>query len=113
MSVILISADLTVVSRVEGAAKKCDLTTRVVSSEAAAMQCDAKDAQFVIVDLGSPLGNLKAIVGHFKGLTAPPRIIAFGPHVQEGRLAAAREAGCDEVISRGQFFAQIDALMRS
>ena len=31
-----------------------------------------------------------------------PPVIAFGPHVQERRLEAAAEAGCDYVLSRGQ-----------
>lgn len=39
-------------------------------------------------------------------------ILAFGPHVHEGRLAAAREAGADEVMSRGAFDAQMDDLLK-
>jgi hypothetical protein len=31
------------------------------------------------------------------------RIIAYGPHVDEALLADAKEAGCDEVLTRGQF----------
>lgn len=31
------------------------------------------------------------------------RIVAFGPHVQKARLQAAREAGADEVLTRGAF----------
>jgi hypothetical protein len=32
--------------------------------------------------------------------------------VHEGLLAAAQGAGCDEVLSRGQFFAQLDGIVR-
>jgi hypothetical protein len=39
------------------------------------------------------------------------RVVAFGPHVHEERLAAARNAGCDEVVSRGEFFARLDAIV--
>ena len=39
-------------------------------------------------------------------------VVAFGPHVHENRLAAVREAGCDLVVSRGQFFAEIDAILK-
>jgi hypothetical protein len=42
---------------------------------------------------------------------APPTIIAFGPHVHEALLDAATQAGCDEVFSRGQFFAQLDEII--
>ena len=39
-------------------------------------------------------------------------VVAFGPHVHEERLAAAREAGCDVVVSRGKFFAELDAILK-
>jgi len=39
-------------------------------------------------------------------------VVAFGPHVHEERLAAAREAGCDEVLSRGEFFARVNAIVQ-
>jgi hypothetical protein len=45
----------------------------------------------------------------------PPRVIAYGPHVHEERLAQARAAGC-EVLTRGEFnarMAQIAALAAS
>ncbi len=47
-----------------------------------------------------------------KGRETAPAIIAFGPHVHENLLAAARAAGCDDVLSRGQFFGQLDAILR-
>jgi DNA-binding NarL/FixJ family response regulator len=112
MSVILVTADLIVVSRVEDAVRRAGFATVVVSSEKAAVECDAQQATVVVIDLGSPLHDLRAIVAHFKANVPPPRIVAFGPHVHEQRLAAAREAGCDEVVSRGQFFAQMDSILQ-
>jgi len=35
------------------------------------------------------------------------RFVAFGPHVQESRLSAAKQAGCSPVLSRGQFQAKL------
>jgi DNA-binding response OmpR family regulator len=112
MTVILISADLTVVSRFQGAAAHAGLATRVVASQAAAIECDSENVGLAVIDLSAPLSDIQAIVKHFKSETTPPRIIAFGPHVHEERLAAAREAGCDEVVSRGQFFGQMESLLR-
>jgi DNA-binding NarL/FixJ family response regulator len=112
MSVILVTADLMVVSRVQDAVRRAGSATVVVSSETAAMECDAAQARAVVIDLGSQLRDLRAIVEHFKASVLPPRIIAFGPHVHEERLAAARDAGCDEVVSRGQFFAQMDSILQ-
>lgn len=85
---------------------------RVVSSQTAALECEPEQASLLIIDLGAPLNDIAAIVAHFKSKSPPPRILAFGPHVHEERLAAAREAGCDEVVSRGQFFTQMDALVQ-
>jgi hypothetical protein len=39
------------------------------------------------------------------------RLIAFGPHVHEEKLAAARTAGFDLVISRGKFFSDVEAII--
>jgi hypothetical protein len=39
--------------------------------------------------------------------------IAFGPHVQESLLAAARTAGCNRILSRGQFHAQIGEILNT
>jgi DNA-binding NarL/FixJ family response regulator len=112
MTVILISADLTVVSRFQGATAQAGLSMRVASSQTAAIDCDAENAGLVVIDLGAPLNDIRAIVEQFKANASPPRIVAFGPHVHEAKLAAAREAGCDEVISRGQFFGQMESLLR-
>jgi hypothetical protein len=31
-----------------------------------------------------------------------PRVVAFGPHVHTAKLDAARDAGCDAILTRGQ-----------
>lgn len=113
MRAILVSNDLMVVSRVQGAAAKASATVRTASSLAAASESLLGEAaNLVIVDLGTPIADLEAHIAKLKSeTTAPPSIVAFGPHVHEDRLAAARAAGCDVVMSRGQFFAQIDTLL--
>ena len=56
------------------------------------------DADVVVVDLGRPgaLEVLPSITGR--------RVIAFGSHVDAELLAAARAAGCDDVLPRSRFF---------
>ena len=39
------------------------------------------------------------------------RVIAFGSHVDAELLAAARAAGCDEVLPRSKFFARARELL--
>ena len=40
------------------------------------------------------------------------RLVAFGPHVHKAKLAAAAAAGFGLVLSRGQFYAQMDELLK-
>jgi CheY-like chemotaxis protein len=112
MTAVLLSADLTVMSRVQGAAAQNGVNTRVVSSAAALDErASGEPATLLIIDLSAPQLDVRSIVERFRTMSPEGRIVAFGPHVHEQRLAAAREAGCDEVVSRGQFFAQAEAIL--
>jgi DNA-binding response OmpR family regulator len=111
--ILLLSVDLVTQSRVESAASRSGVTVRTVSDAAALVATfDELPAQLVIVDLAMPSVNLAATVAELKSRRESQlTIMAFGPHVQEARLAAAEAAGCDEVLSRGQFFSQLDAIL--
>ena len=62
----------------------------------------------VIVDLSTANLDVAALLKSLEGLAdEPPAVWAFGPHVHENRLEAARRAGCQLVLTRGQFHAQI------
>jgi DNA-binding NarL/FixJ family response regulator len=112
MSVLLYSADLTVMSRVQGAATAAGSRARVVNSIGALDEALGEEQLVLVIDLSAPNVDIAALVENFKAASPSGRVVAFGPHVHEQRLAAAREAGCDEVMSRGQFFAQVDALLK-
>jgi hypothetical protein len=64
------------------------------------------DYTHLVLDVELPRLELSAIV---KSLSVEhrPRVIAFGPHMQTARLEAARAAGCDLVLSRGQISAGV------
>jgi hypothetical protein len=113
MAAVLLTGDLTVVSRVEGAARLVGVKARALSNAAGVVECCAAGpVRVIIIDLNTPSLNVKALVDELQSVALyRPQIIAFGPHVHEERLAAAREAGCDMVLSRGQFFTQVDALL--
>jgi CheY-like chemotaxis protein len=108
--VLLISSDLACVSKVTGAAARAAVELRTAMGVAAVeKQLAGEPPGLVLVDLSTPgikIGDLVATVR----AAIPPntQIIAFGPHVHTGLLAAAREAGCDRVVSRGEFHARID-----
>lgn len=103
-----------VASRVEGAALRSGASFVSVSGlDALRLRIVEGSVALVLVDLSTPSLNVAALVATVKGVGgAAPAIVAFGPHVHESLLAVAREAGCDEVVSRGQFFAQLDAILR-
>jgi CheY-like chemotaxis protein len=113
MGAVLLSTDLMVASRVQGAAVSSGTSLATVSNVTQAVgQCRAAAAAVLFVDLALPALDVSALVNDLKNSGArPPRIIAFGPHVHEEKLAAAQQAGCDVVVSRGQFFAQVDSLL--
>lgn len=114
MSVILLTSDLMVVSHVQGAAARRGVAVNLAANaEQAAALAKTAEAQFVIVDLATPSLDVAALVKYCRAdESAAPRIVAFGPHVHKDRLDAARQAGCDYVMSRGQFLSQIDELLR-
>jgi DNA-binding NarL/FixJ family response regulator len=57
-------------------------------------------ATVVLVDLGRHADDVAAV----RAVTPDARIVAFGSHVDEAALAAARAAGADLVLPRSQFF---------
>lgn len=67
-------------------------------------------ADVVVVDLGRP-GVLDAVVALRAGGSAA-RIVGFGSHVERDVLAAATAAGCDRVLARSAFFADVGAAVR-
>jgi hypothetical protein len=58
-------------------------------------------AEVVVVDLSRFSGDVVAAV---RSIAPDARIVAFGPHVDEGLLASARDAGADTVLPRSRFF---------
>ena len=114
MTVVLLSSDLAVLSRVEGAATRLGQMVRSASGESQAVEfCKAEDANTLVIDLSMPSIDLASLVHQLKSAEgSKTRVVAFGPHVHEQRLAAAREAGCDLVVSRGQFFSQLESILK-
>jgi hypothetical protein len=60
----------------------------------------------LLVDLDHPEADMAALFRELAQLRVRPRVAAYGPHVKEHLLTAAAEAGCDIVLSRGEFHAQ-------
>lgn len=111
MSAILLTADLACSSQVSGAAARTGVSLEVVMNPARLLERAAEIMPAVVIlDLNTPLLDCRELVPQLKALASAP-IVAFGPHVHEARLAAAQEAGCDRVLARGQFYAQVEQLL--
>jgi AmiR/NasT family two-component response regulator len=112
MALALIS-DLMTSSQAASAAQRAGTTLDVaLSVDALVAKAEATRPTLVIVDLSHPNLDVAAAIARLKPLLAPGgAILAFGPHVQHERLEAARAAGCDAVISRGEFHAKIEQIL--
>ncbi len=120
----LLSGDLMFGSRVRAAAEAAGYAFRMsgnlppertTADDANAPTTDVEadqppDLAWIVLDLATRSNLLPAIytVGSQRFPTA--RWIAFGPHVQVGKLKAARAAGIETVLTRGQFDAQLGTL---
>ena len=112
MNVMLVSGDLMFASKVSAACQRARAKLNVAASAvAAADMAAAEGPNLVIFDLTMPALDMASAVPRIRAAAAKANIIAYGPHVDETRLVAAQAAGCDEVLTRGQFHAQMDSIV--
>ena len=113
MKLILLSTDLMISSFVAGVARQHELEVVTVGNQSAAMTAAHDDeARVMVADLRCPgldIGEL--VTSSRKEASSSVRIVAFGPHVHETNLNAARESGCDAVATRGQFDREAGAII--
>ena len=115
MSALMLTADLMFSSRVSAAARSVEAPFRVASStEALLQQASATVApRLVILDLTTPGCDAGRIISELRKLEPTPTVVAYAPHVLGSLLERARDAGCDQVLTRGQFDSQMDRLLQS
>ncbi len=111
---ILLSRDLIFTSKVTGTARELGHRVLVAATSSLALAMIEQWRPCVVfVDLAA--GDLvapEALLG-YQGLAGPAiAFVAFGSHVDTEALATARAAGCDPVIPRSKFSADLPELMR-
>lgn len=111
MKLVLLSSDLMLSSAAMGIAGRHGAVMAGARSGADAVrECGDGEAALLAVDLRTPGLDIGALVREVRAAcTPPPFIMACAPHVHEQSLAAAVAAGCDAVITRGQFEARVEA----
>ena len=113
MHVLLLSQDLMVTSRGSGVVGALNISFRSVSTTHH-LQSAWKEspADLVAVDLTLPRLDVEEVVRWIHARPTRSTVIAFGPHVQTKKLAKAEQSGCDHVYVRGEFFAQMQHILR-
>ncbi len=114
--IYLLTNDLFFVPAVQSSAMALEQTTVVGRDQAdeKLFPADASQARAFIVDLNAiSLRDLDDLSLRIRQHHPQARLIAFGSHVHQVRLDRAREAGFDEVLTKGQFSQQLGRLMQS
>lgn len=113
LRLLIVCNDLFFSTQLRSAAERAgaEVDLELQGSQAAA-HATAERYDVVVIDLESPGLNLQGLMASLKE-GSRPRVIGFGPHVQEQRLTAAREAGCDQVVSRGRIAVSLPQFLRN
>ncbi|QDU94300.1 hypothetical protein [Lignipirellula cremea] len=114
MNGYLLSADLMFTSSVKAAAEQAGLPLQVVGSTAKLLEKLGEEPRpMVVIDLAVPKLQVSEYIGQLKALATPPDVLlAYGAHVYPEALAAAQQAGCTQVFTRGQFNASMDEIFQ-
>ena len=102
---LLLSDDLLFTSRITGAARALGLVVKPAGSVEALVALARQEApRCVLVDLSHPGLVLADLFRRLaEACPTPPRVVAYGSHVDTATLRAARAAGCDPVLPRSEF----------
>lgn len=111
---LLLCRDLFFVSKVTGTAKALGLRVDVAPDVAAALtRIRCGGARCLMIDLSMQLesSDLALLVSSARH-HAIRAVLAFGSHVAAAQLEAARVAGCDDVMPKSRFAAQLPEILR-
>jgi DNA-binding NarL/FixJ family response regulator len=113
MTILLLSRDLLFPSRVRAIAQQEGLEIEIVRSpEQLIERLDNPGTELVLVDLTCPGISLGAVQSAARQSDPGPRLVGFGPHVQEALLESARDAGFDQVLGNGEFNRTMASVLR-
>ena len=102
---LLLSDDLIFTSRIAGTARGLGLEVRQVRVADRLPETAAQvRTRCVVVDLAFPGLDLPDLIRRLsEACDPPPRVVAYGSHVDAASLSAAREAGCRPALPRSKF----------
>jgi len=100
-------------SRLAAAAQSSGAALELVARPADLPNKLAPDCRLVIIDLSANGLDLPNAVATVRAQAPGARIVAYGAHVNEAALDFAAQAGCDTVLSRGEFNKRHVELLRA
>ncbi|QDT48748.1 hypothetical protein Pan258_27930 [Symmachiella dynata] len=109
---LLLSGDLFFTSKITGTAHAVGLQMDVRASIPEEIPGPAAGGyRLVIIDLAQPSIAPAEVIARLSAADRP-HVIAYGSHVATATLQAARDAGCDEVLPRSRFSAELAVILR-
>ncbi len=116
--ILLVSPDLMATSRLAALCREAGASLETLRSLSDSPHGGPHDV--VLLDLQTLAEDPAVVVTRARSVAAngavdrdrPARIVAFGPHVARERLALARDAGADDVVSRGELLGGFAGLLR-
>jgi hypothetical protein len=118
ITVLLVSPDLMVTSRLAGLARDVPArieTLRSLDKPEGPPDVGPRHCRLAIIDLGAIDGDPAVIIARVRQIVdggSGTVVAAFGPHVARQRLDDARSAGADHVVSRGELLGGFASLVR-
>jgi DNA-binding NarL/FixJ family response regulator len=114
MNVFLLSTDLFYASQLQGVIQRLGLNFVQAGTPAGLLNPPSNaDESVVLIDLTTPHLDLENLVARLREApVAMKAVVAYAPHVATAKLAAARAAGCDHVLTRGQAQREIERILR-
>jgi hypothetical protein len=112
--VIVLTSDLAVASFTRGAAEQAGAECITALDVAGLLRrcADLASPPLIVVNLETRgLAIQELVTSLTEAAAKPSAVIAFGPHVHEAKLQAARDAGCQAVLSKGGFHAKAPELI--
>lgn len=106
--------DLFFSSKITETARHLGLQVVLAGNSEAIVRRAAGGAAIVLLDLGAaqldPIGTISQLKSD--PATASIRIVAFANHEKTDDIRRAREAGCDQVMTRGAFSSGLPSILQ-
>ncbi len=112
-TILAVVDDLFFLAKIQEAARRVGIPVEQVDAGKAQERLGQSRVRAVILDLNHRSGAALDVLKNLKGdaSTRHVPVIGFVSHVQGDLVAAARAAGCDQVLARSAFSVQLPELL--